>query len=405
MHSSEGSAGDRAVGTAVSSRDSESSEATINRVRRAVAASLARTGLARSRRRIVVAVSGGADSLCLLDALVAVTPHAVSRLVVGHVDHQLRPASADDAAHVTRAAETYGLPCTVLTVDVPLLVASERRGIEEGARIGRYRALNGLAKAHSRAISAVVVTGHTADDMAETVLLHLLRGSGLGGLAGISEQERLPAGAFGDTDGSAGDTNTGAPPLTLVRPLLTVTRSETVNYCEARGLRWLTDESNTDPRMLRNRVRGHLLPVLQTYNPAIGRALTRTAATVSDDEAWLDLLVARLWRRLARSTCTDGTKATISLSAWHRQPVAAQRRLIRHFAEQIGYREIGFDAVERALRVSEADGPQRAELGGRLVVERLAGALAFARHGNVPAGEPATLRRPATLGRESNDGA
>src|SRR5688572_9783925 len=120
--------GGRSVDTGDSRRHAESAEATVERVRSAVAASLARTGLARSRRPIVVAVSGGADSLCLLDALVAVTPHAARRLVVGHVDHQLRPSSVEDAAHVTRAAETYGLPCAVLTVDVPLLVASERRG-------------------------------------------------------------------------------------------------------------------------------------------------------------------------------------------------------------------------------------------------------------------------------------
>lgn len=361
----------------------------VERVRRTVTVSLARSGHARSTRRMVVAVSGGADSLCLLDAMFTVTPRARERLVVGHVDHQLRPSSAADATHVREIAEGYGLLCEVMTVDVPSLMASEQRGIEEGARLGRYRALHRLAQVHGY---ASVLTGHTADDVAETVLLHLLRGSGLGGLGGISEQEQLPAGAF---EPAAPD----SPPLTLVRPLLNVGRADTVAYCEARGLRWLTDESNTDPRILRNRVRGHLLPVLRTYNPAVDRALTRLAAAVTDDEAWLDDLTARLWNRLVRTTHADGSDATISLSVWRRQPVAAQRRLVRHFAARNGYWEIGFEAVERALRVSAPGGPPRTELGGRLTVERLAGSLQFARlTDDLPGG-------PETPGREHNDGA
>lgn len=375
MPSSADSAGAAAVGSAPPE--------VVQRVRSAVAASLARIGLIRARRKYVVAVSGGADSLCLLDAMVAVTPRAARRLVVGHVDHQLRPASREDAEHVQRAAEAAGLPCVVLTVDVPTLAAEERRGVEEAARVGRYRALRRLAQEHGH---AAVVTGHTADDTVETVLLHLLRGSGRSGLGGIAEREQLTARALGETD--------DAPPLVLVRPLVTVGRADTQAYCEARGINWRTDESNTDPRMLRNRVRGHLLPVLRTYNPAIGRALTRTAAAVTDDERWLTELIARLWRRLA---VWDGCTATLTLTSWRRQPVAAQRRLVRHFAEQIGYWEIGFDAVERALQVGAPGGPPRTELGGGVTVERRAGQLRFQ-------GPPGSLTDdPATIGRGQHD--
>lgn len=342
----------------------------VERVQRAVTMSLGRTGLGRDRRKMVVAVSGGADSLCLLDAVFTVTPRAPERLIVGHVDHQLRPSSAADAAQVREIADGYGLPCTVLTVDVPSLMESEQRGIEEAARLGRYRALHGLALAQG---GASVLTGHTVNDVAETVLLHLLRGSGLGGLGGISEQEHLPAGAIGYAAPES-------PPLTLVRPLLNVSRADTVAYCEARRLRWITDESNTDPRMLRNRVRAHLLPVLRTYNPAVDRALTRMAAAVTGDEVWLDQLTERLWNRLAGASRAGASGSTISLSVWRRQPIAAQRRLVRHFAAQNGHWEIGFDAVERALRVGSAGGPARAELGGRLTVERQGGALRFVGH-------------------------
>jgi tRNA(Ile)-lysidine synthase len=181
----------------------------------------------------------------------------------------------------------------------------------------------------------------------------------------MAEREEYPPIVFGDGEADA-------QPLVVGRPLLTVSRADTVAYCEARGISWRTDESNTDPRMLRNRVRGHLLPVLRTYNPAIDRALARTAAAVTEDERWLTELIARLWRRLARE---DNGAACIGLASWRRQPVAVQRRLVRHFAEQIGFWEIGFEAVERALHVGTPDGPPRAELGGGVTVERRGGHL------------------------------
>jgi tRNA(Ile)-lysidine synthetase-like protein len=357
--------GQSGVGRVVTADDSADVEV-VRQVRAAVAASLERNWLARGRRRIIVAVSGGADSLCLLDAMAGVVAGAGRRLTVGHVDHQLRSESAEDAAHVEAAAKTLGLACEILTVDVPAIAAAERRGIEEAARLGRYRALGTLAESHGR---AVVVTGHTADDTAETVLLHLLRGTGRNGLAGISEHEHLSSAALGTPVQEE-------YALTLVRPLLSVSRAETVAYCEARGIRWRTDETNSDARMMRNRVRAHLLPVLRTYNPAVDRALTRMAAAVTDDEAWLGTLVEKLWHRLAQP-CDDGT-VSVALTAWQRQPLAAQRRLVRQFAEQVGYWAIGFEAVERALQVAdEDDGPPRAELGAGVIVERRGGMLHF----------------------------
>ena len=364
MASSDGrrprAASDESERRAVAGTDAE----VVLRVRAAVSASLERSRLLRSHRPMVVAVSGGADSLCLLDAMAAVVPRAQTRLRVGHIDHQLRPASAEDAEHVGRIATSLHLAWQVQAVDVAALAAAEKRGIEEAARLGRYRALRRLAGTWN---TRLVVTGHTADDTVETVLLHLLRGSGPGGLGGIRERESLPARALSDP--ASGDV-----PLTLFRPLLTVSRADTVAYCDARGIRYLTDETNSDPRFLRNRVRHHLLPVLRTYNPAVERGIARTAATSRDEDAWIAQIVGRTWRRLATP---DGGAASILLSAWQRQPVAAQRRLVRRFAEQVGYWEIGFEAVERALQVGTADGPPRAELGNGLTVERRAGRLRF----------------------------
>jgi tRNA(Ile)-lysidine synthetase-like protein len=313
---------------------------------------------------MVVAVSGGADSLCLLDALVAVVPDASHRLMVGHVDHQLRPQSSDDAKYVTRVAEDLGLRTAVVTVNVPALAEAERLGIEEAARLARYRSVAGIADEWE---TDAVLTGHTLDDSVETIALNFLRGTGARGLSGIAEREWLPASWL------------GAPParpvgLGVFRPLLRVRRAETVAYCEARGLRYLTDESNADPRFTRNRVRAHLLPVLRTYNPSIDPALARMARLFQDEDAWL---LNETARRSAALRVDPGVGGILSLGGWQREPLPMQRRIVRLIAESLGVADLGFEAVERALAVGHNDGPRRADLGRGLAVERRQDTLIF----------------------------
>jgi tRNA(Ile)-lysidine synthase len=321
---------------------------------------LERARLLGSRRPIVVAVSGGADSLCLLDVMVTLLESAKRRIVVGHVDHLLRPESASDAEHVRAAADRYGIRCEVMVVDVPALAAAKRRGTEEAARLGRYRALQDL----SRQLGGVpVTTGHTRDDSVETVLMHLLRGSGRRGLGGIGADEHV---ALETTDNS--------PTLRVVRPLLGIRRADTTAYCQARGIAWLTDPTNADPRMLRNRVRGHLLPVLRTYNPAVDEALDRLALVMRDEEAYLDTLTEQRYRRLVRA---DDGRVRLGLGEWTRLPLVMRRRLVRRIAQELGLAEMSRDSVERALAVGRADGPPRAQLGAGLVVARQGDRLVF----------------------------
>jgi tRNA(Ile)-lysidine synthase len=338
----------------------------VPRVQRQAADALVGLRLARSSRPIVVAVSGGADSLCLLDTLVATLPRAERRLIVGHVDHQLRRASNEDADHVRAVASGYGLRCEVVTVDVPALAEAEGRGIEEAARLARYRALRDVNVGLG---ASVVATGHTRDDSIETVLLHLLRGSGSRGLSGIRADELLYPEVLGEAT-----TPSEPKVLRLVRPLLKVRRADTVAYCEARGIRWLTDETNADPAFLRNRVRGHLLPVLRTYNPAIDDAVNRLSRVVRDEEDFLDDVAGKRFRRLARQ---EGGRVNVDLARWRRLRAPIQRRLVRMVAASAGVAEISFEAVERALAVGSDDGPPKSELGGGLFVERGADALVF----------------------------
>jgi tRNA(Ile)-lysidine synthase len=337
----------------------------VGRVLEASGLILDRARLIGSRRPVVVAVSGGADSLCLLDVLMTVLDRATGRIVVGHVDHGLRRESGLDAARVQGIASDYGVRSEIVRVDVPALMASERRGLEDAARVGRYRALRDLC---ARVGGAAVLTGHTRDDSIETVLMHLLRGSGRAGLGGMAETVALDALADG------GEIVPSARRASVVRPLLDVGRADTVAYCETRGIRWLTDPTNADPSLLRNRVRGHLLPVLRTYNPAVDEALARLSQVMRDEDAYLDELTERRYRRLAAK---DDGQVCIELAAWARQPLVLRRRLVRRLGHVLGLTEMSRDAVERALAVGHNDGPPRAELGHGLTVARLQNTLIF----------------------------
>ena len=322
---------------------------------------------------LVVAVSGGPDSVSLLDAVVAVACVLPCQLVVGHVDHRLRPESAEDAAFVSQLAAGYGLRCEVRVVDVPALAQRQLLGIEEAARIARYRALAAIAhETHA----ASIVTGHTRSDAVETLLMHLMRGSGGRGLVGMRDGDYLDP-ALVDEPATLHDHDR----YWVWRPLRQVDRDETVEYCHARGLEYRTDPTNADSRFLRNRIRQHLLPVLRTYNPSVDAALDRLGRATDDDERFLDAVVAERYRSLAEHDATGA--ATFDLHAWQRLWRSLQRRLILMIAAELGVRDVTSDAVERALGVG-SDGPTRADVAGRLVIRRSRDKLIFQSAGRAP---------------------
>jgi tRNA(Ile)-lysidine synthase len=231
--------------------------------------------------RLVVAVSGGPDSVCLLYILVELREELGIALHVAHLDHRLRGKdSAADAAYVAGLARRLGLSATIEARDVNAYRKRNRLSLEEAAREVRYAFLMQVAEA----IGATnVAVGHTADDHTETVLMHLLRGSGTRGLRGLLPISPWPSGAVG---------------LTVVRPLLVLRREETAAYCRRRHLKPCIDTSNLSPRLLRNRVRRYLLPGLRKYNPKVDEAMLRTAAIASDDLDFIDKEVDRLWNEV-----------------------------------------------------------------------------------------------------------
>lgn len=261
---------------------------------------------------MVVGVSGGVDSVCLLHLLARFGQQAGFRVIAAHLDHQLRPESSDDAAFVAQFAARIGVPVEVEQRDVKTLCAQAGWSLEDGARRIRYQVLTELAQKRGATHLAVA---HTADDQAETVLMRLLRGSGLLGLSGIPVKRQLHRN------------------LQLVRPLLYQWRSDILIYLKAHQLPFREDASNQDLSFLRNRIRHQLLPLLeQLYNPAIRRILVQLAQQSWDDYDYLRHTAGRYWKR---TTKEKTGQITLSLPALRRQPKAIQRQLVREAIQRL----------------------------------------------------------------------
>ena len=220
---------------------------------------------------VVVAVSGGADSLVLLHILITLRDELGIAPHVATFDHGLRGAAgAADVMFVREVGAAWGVPVTAGAADVPALARTWKLGLEAAARRARYTF---LAEVAGRAGATRVATGHNRDDQAETLLLHVIRGAGLAGLRGM-----LPATPWADL---------GLPamhaPLILVRPLLDVPRTAIERYAAGLGVVPRQDITNLDTTLIRNRLRYQLMPMLEAINPAVGEALARLASTARDD--------------------------------------------------------------------------------------------------------------------------
>jgi tRNA(Ile)-lysidine synthase len=210
--------------------------------------------LFRRAKNLLVAISGGPDSLALLFILAELRERFGLELSACHFDHQLRPDSRADLEFVREICERQGISCLTGEGDVRALARQQHIGIEEAARRMRYQFLSFVAA--EKRVDALV-TGHTADDQAETVLMRVLRGTGVRGLRGMVPDGVVP----------------GAPAQRLLRPILCLSREETAAFCRDRGLAPRSDPSNTDVDFLRNRLRLETIPTLSAINPSVKDAL------------------------------------------------------------------------------------------------------------------------------------
>jgi tRNA(Ile)-lysidine synthase len=225
--------------------------------------------LFRRTKRILAAVSGGPDSVALLLLLLELRGRFGFDVVACHFDHQLRDESAADLARVRELCAFLGVECLSGEGDVRSVARQQRLGIEETARRMRYQFLGFVA---GKELADCVATGHTADDQAETVLMRVLRGSGVRGIRGMLPVSPLP--------------ESGAQ--RLIRPLLPLTRAQTRAICDEAGVAVIEDPSNDDPAYLRNRLRHEVLPVLRFVNPSLNDALVGLAASAREVFANVD---------------------------------------------------------------------------------------------------------------------
>ncbi len=240
--------------------------------------------------RLLVAVSGGIDSVVLLDLLARLAPEWRLELEVAHFNHRLRGDDSDaDEAFVQTLCAARAIPCTTSRGEVRAWARRHHLGLEAAGRALRYAFLHETAR---RRGCTVIATGHHAGDQAETVLDRLIRGAGLRGLAGIAPRSPLPLAAA-----PAGPDDASPAPLWLIRPLLFASRAAIAAWAGSHGLEYREDASNRDRRLRRNRIRHELLPLLTTYNPRIEAALSRAADHLRETEAFLCAEAARVLER------------------------------------------------------------------------------------------------------------
>lgn len=301
------------------------------------------------KERVLIAVSGGIDSMALLDIMVRLAPTMKLELSVAHFDHGLRgEESQADATFVVEQAKLRGLKSYVGRGDVKRLASLQNLSIEESARKARYQFLTRVAKKHEY---SVVLTAHNANDNAETLILNLMRGSGVSGLAAIPPLRLL-------TDG-----------VIVARPLLGTERREIEAYAEEVGLEWREDSTNASMKHTRNRVRHELLPMLEGYNPGIVGTLNSTAEIMRGLEQYLSHAVDLAIRKVV----VEKTPENVQLNLGHLKhylPAIQAEIVQRTVSKTFDIPPISYGAIERTLSLIWKETGSKAELGGSLSAVR-----------------------------------
>ena len=340
---------------------------TVSLLSQRVLLSIEREALMPAGARVLVACSGGGDSVALGALLCELAPGAgwsVAGLL--HVNHRLRGAAADEDERFCRDfARDLGVPITVERIDVAARARAERTSLEAAGHRVRYELFERIVR---EGTADCVATAHTRDDQAETVLLRLIRGAGPGGLGGI--RPRIG---------------------TVVRPLLDVRRHELRDYLCRRGLSHREDASNRDERVVRNRVRHTLIPLLaEHFSPAITDVLARGAAIARADADWIDRAANAAAKEIVQ--CTEGG-LDVDAARLAAAPVPVARRIVGRVLERVGGRRVGFDHVERFRRLAEAAGtaPAAADFPG-CRVERCGALLRLTQRRGRPSSAVVTAR-------------
>jgi tRNA(Ile)-lysidine synthase len=315
-----------------------------SRLATGVAQALRGLGTPSAGQAVVVALSGGPDSVALLDVMASLARRAGFVVVAAHLDHALRPESAEDAAFCRDLSAELGVPFRTARVDVRARAAREGGGIEEAARLERHAFLRQVKEEEG---ACAIALAHTRDDQAETVLLRMLRGAGGLGLSAMRPR--------------AGD---------LLRPMLALSRRDVLDHLAQRGLAWREDPTNADVTIARNRVRHELIPYLERhFNPALRDGLARMAAVLAGDADVLAALAGDAHDARGR---TEGGAYVLSRAALNAAPRAVARLSVRRALQESGGRRgVGLGHVDAILDLAGSAAPSGRRLplpGGREAV-------------------------------------
>ncbi|MBD2187854.1 tRNA lysidine(34) synthetase TilS [Pseudanabaena mucicola] len=272
---------------------------------------------------LLIAVSGGQDSLCLAKLLLMKQAKFNWRLTIAHCDHRWRDDSQANAEHVEQLAKIWGVNFCLRTTETKLTS-------EAMAREWRYRMLVEMAQVQQ---ASYVVTGHTRSDRTETLLYNLMRGSGADGLASLTWWRSL-------TD-----------EIKLVRPLLNVSRAETLGFCQEQQIPIWKDSTNQNLDYRRNRLRLETIPYLQQhFNPQLEIAIAKTAELLHDDVMYLESQASRFFEE-GISVFWDDHAPCLHRQLLQAQPLALQRRIVRHFLSKYLPHQVNFEDIERFLKL------------------------------------------------------
>jgi tRNA(Ile)-lysidine synthase len=286
--------------------------------------------LLQKNQWLLVAVSGGQDSLCLIRLLLDLQPKWEWHLAIAHCNHRWRTDATANAEYVEQLAQVWQVPYYGSTaVEIPTS--------EAAARQWRYQAFTEIATKHGY---SVVVTGHTASDRAETLIYNLIRGSGADGLQALTWKRSL------------------TPAVQLVRPLLAITRQETAQFCQEANLKIWEDVTNQDWHYTRNRIRQELLPYLQThFNPQIELSLAQTAELLQAEVEYLETVARELYQQATPSqplNCLQAGQGCLNRLILQSAPLALQRRVMRQFLQQVLPTTPNFEQIEKLTALISA---------------------------------------------------
>jgi tRNA(Ile)-lysidine synthase len=309
---------------------------------------------------VVVGVSGGADSVCLLHVLAKWQKGLGIKLHVAHLNHQLRGVESEaDAKYVSNLAGSLGIPITIDRQDVAAYRIERNFSVEEAARELRYAF---LAKVAREVGANRIGIGHTRDDQVETILMHILRGTGITGLCGLAPCSPM---AY-DSQGMSLPAKQSN--LLIIRPLLDVAREETTSYCQEHQLDPRIDSSNRSLSFFRNRLRLQLLPLLRQYNPSVDQALLRLADIAKEDSALIEQQSYELWDEVVRQ---ENKAIHLDRKQIASLPIALQRQLLRAAVTKLAgdTRDIEASHIEAARSLLNKPVGKRISLPHELVCQ------------------------------------